>query len=282
MCLHPHSIKSVSKSFRSTLGCTYDDLPAELYDNDDLDLRLWSVLVSDETLFNLADKNSKRSGRPRTPSAVFNRGSRFNLGTLSTKIIGDGLTFKGVRKLLINGASQITDIGLRAVAVSCGSTLTELDVGRCPNVTDFGLRAIATTTTGLRRLIVERDVLIKGPGLAAIAEVSPNMTELNLSGVKHLESWVFHRIATGCPKLQLLNAYRCVKIDDVVLKAITHRCTDLRELDLGHCKQVSDVGILTLSNNCTNLEKLSVMRNELPFKVRLPLPPPSTSSPPSL
>jgi len=238
-----------------------------MYDNDDLDLRLWSVLVSDDTLLNLADKNKERAGRPRTPSTTFRKGARFELSSLSSKIIGEGLTFRGITRLLINGASQISDVGVKAIALSCGGTLLELDIGKCPQVTDYGLRSLATTCRSLRLLNVEKDVLVKGPGLAAIAETCPELRYLNLAGLKALQPWVFQRIATGCGLLQTLNAFRCVKIDDEVLKALTFRCRDLRDLNLGHCKQISDVGILSLSNHCTNLEKLNLLRNELPFKV---------------
>lgn len=225
------------KAMGAKLGTSYEELPEEMYNMDDLELKLWSVIIDDIAMYKLATKNAERIGSMRSSSTSFSTAKRFSLSTLTTGIAGGGYEFRGVRKLVINGANRVTDIGLKVMAESC-TTLQELDIGNCPRVTDYGLRAVAVHCPGLRKLVVDNDRKIQGPGLAAIGETCFRLEELSMAGLSHMQNWVLERISAGAPRLKTLNVNKVRKVDDTLLKALTWKCRELVNLDLGYCKQV--------------------------------------------
>ncbi|CAH2252667.1 F-box LRR-repeat 4 [Pelobates cultripes] len=120
--------------------------------------------------------------------------------------------------------------------------------------------------------------------LEVIAEMCPNLQELNLSscdklppqafihisklcGLKRLvlyrtkiEQTALLSILNFCPELQYLNLGSCVLIEDYDLVAgvIGAKCKKLRYLDLWRCKNITERGIAELASGCLLLEELDL------------------------
>ncbi|KAG8444742.1 hypothetical protein GDO86_009783 [Hymenochirus boettgeri] len=120
--------------------------------------------------------------------------------------------------------------------------------------------------------------------LEFIAEMCPNLQELNLSSCDKLPPQAFnhlsklHRlkrlvlyrtkieqtallsILNFCPEIQHLNLGSCVMIEDydLVASVIGAKCKKLRSLDLWRCKNISEKGLAELASGCMLLEELDL------------------------
>ncbi|XP_075720310.1 F-box/LRR-repeat protein 4 isoform X2 [Rhinoderma darwinii] len=120
--------------------------------------------------------------------------------------------------------------------------------------------------------------------LEVIAEMCPNLQELNLSSCDKLPPQAFNHVSklcglkrlvlyrtkieqtallsilNFCPELQHLNLGSCVLIEDCDLIAgvIGAKCKKLRSLDLWRCKNITEKGIMELASGCPLLEELDL------------------------
>ncbi|KAE8593138.1 hypothetical protein XENTR_v10018999 [Xenopus tropicalis] len=120
--------------------------------------------------------------------------------------------------------------------------------------------------------------------LEVIAEMCPNLQELNLSscdklppqafshicklsGLKRLvlyrtkiEQTALLSILNFCPEIQHLNLGSCVLIEDydLVASVLGAKCKKLRSLDLWRCKNITERGIAELASGCLLLEELDL------------------------
>ncbi|KAG9493280.1 F-box/LRR-repeat protein 4 [Eleutherodactylus coqui] len=120
--------------------------------------------------------------------------------------------------------------------------------------------------------------------LEVIAELCPNLQELNLSSCDKLPPQTFSHISklrglkrlvlyrtkieqtallgilNFCPELQHLSLGSCVLIEDYDLIAgvIGAKCKKLRSLDLWRCKNITERGIMELASGCHLLEELDI------------------------
>ncbi|XP_053566537.1 F-box/LRR-repeat protein 4 [Bombina bombina] len=120
--------------------------------------------------------------------------------------------------------------------------------------------------------------------LEVIAEMCPNLQELNLSSCDKLPPQAFSHISklcrlkrlvlyrtkieqtallsilNFCPEIQHLNLGSCVLIEDydLVSSVIGAKCRKLRSLDLWRCKNITEKGIAELVSGCQLLEELDL------------------------
>ncbi|MEE6475888.1 hypothetical protein FKM82_010887 [Ascaphus truei] len=120
--------------------------------------------------------------------------------------------------------------------------------------------------------------------LEVIAEMCPNLQELNLSSCDKLPPQAFSHISklcglkrlvlyrtkieqttllsilNFCPELQNLNLGSCVLIEDydLVASVIGAKCKKLCSLDLWRCKNITEKGIAELASGCPLLEELDL------------------------
>ncbi|XP_067386160.1 F-box/LRR-repeat protein 4 [Emydura macquarii macquarii] len=120
--------------------------------------------------------------------------------------------------------------------------------------------------------------------LEVIAEMCPNLQELNLSSCDKLPPQAFNHISkvcslkrlilyrtkveqtallsilNFCSELQHLSLGSCVMIEDydLIASMIGAKCKKLRTLDLWRCKNITENGIAELASGCQLLEELDL------------------------
>ncbi|XP_072264777.1 F-box/LRR-repeat protein 4 [Pyxicephalus adspersus] len=120
--------------------------------------------------------------------------------------------------------------------------------------------------------------------LEVIAEMCPNLQELNLSSCDKLPPQAFSHISklcglkrlvlyrtkieqttllsilNFCPEIQHLNLGSCVLIEDydLIASVIGAKCKKLRSLDLWRCKNITEKGLRELAAGCPLLEELDL------------------------
>ncbi|XP_056618790.1 F-box/LRR-repeat protein 4 isoform X2 [Triplophysa dalaica] len=96
--------------------------------------------------------------------------------------------------------------------------------------------------------------------LEVIAQMCPNLQELNLASCDRLHPQAFNHIAKLTNLRRLVLHRTKVEIDDfdVVASMISSRCRSLRSLDLWRCKNLSERGLAELVTGCRLLEELEL------------------------
>ena len=245
---------SMMKSMGKKLGLAYQEIPAEVYESEDLDLKVWSVLIDDKCLRKLAAVNEKKCREGVAVKAapgseldrVAQKGGAGGLGSLmlgvsKAQMMGERLTWDGFKTLRIPGAGKVTDGGLVPLSAQC-TALKALDISRCYGVSDVGVRAVARNCGRLEELQMAGCRRVANAGLVTVGQCCKRLRVLNLSRCDRIEPWLFHKLGEGCPLLEVLNLSRHPKLTDDTLKVFAHHCRNLREVDLAHCKQISDIG----------------------------------------
>jgi hypothetical protein len=97
----------------------------------------------------------------------------------------------GLEELCLHGATQIGDVGLKAIGEHCASTLRVLDLGGSVRVSDVGLRLVGMRSFRLMELNLSGCVGVDGVGIASFGEAACNLVVLNLSCCHRLSSWAF-------------------------------------------------------------------------------------------
>ena len=216
--------QTVASAFtEKKLGVEYDDVPDEVLQQGHVDLSVWSVMVEDETLIRLAEKNDERLFKLQERK-VHAQQSQLSFDDLMSTLMGGPEEFPGTHTLILRNATAITDFGLKCISDTASSTLKSLDLSNCNGVTDKGLRAIALNCHGLECLKVANMRSLDGAGLASIADACPGLKELDLSGCSQLKEWTLQRLAERCPNLEKIDMSGCYKLTDTGLKSIAHHC----------------------------------------------------------
>lgn len=171
---------------------------------------------------------------------------------------------KRTRSLVVNGADQLTDAGLVAIAEAV-PTLEVLEIAGASRVTDAALRALARHCVRLRRLNISDCTEVRGAGLSALAEsrdACEHLRELELAGCARLGGdWALQRCVYTFTKLERLNVARCALVTDALLHTLASQCgASLRSLILSDCVNVTDAGVVTVARKCQQLEELALDR----------------------
>ena len=137
-----------------------------------------------------------------------------------------------------------------------------LNLQACSEITDVGLWAIARFCEGLTGLNLSRAEGFTHIGLRSLTLRCENITNLDLSYCPQINDTALRVVAGGCGRLQHLNVSYCDKITDMSLSEIAQCCRDLLTLDISFCKGVSQFGdyaLKLLGANVHGLQELKAL-----------------------
>lgn len=169
------------------------------------------------------------------------------------------IVFPLCHELHLEGGS-ITDHVLQLVS-GCLSSLTSLNIWRCPQITDEGIGYIAAQCFDLEKIQLFKCQKLTPVGISRlIKECSLNHTikEIDLSYCRKITDDCILNIAEYCPHLTKLYLCGCVYVTDRSISRLSVRCPGLTELDLSECVSLSDNSIFSVADHCINLKSLNL------------------------
>ncbi|KAG1685520.1 hypothetical protein DVH05_008297 [Phytophthora capsici] len=243
------------------------DVPLQLLQGSRVDLRRWSVIVSDQTLRRLAAHNHRiiRSRNQAQKLHGLFAGSRQRSFLLTKEEAEELSSYSNARHqttetLLLTGADAITDAGLAAVALAVPS-LKELSIAGAVRVTDAALRVLGEYCSHLEGLDLSALSGVRGAGLAALVDhCGASLTRLGLADCPQLGDWVLRRCFFASPKLTHLNLSRCSQFGDALAETLAAQCPNLQRLELSGCLGISDRGVVRIARNSPHLEHITLDR----------------------
>ena len=165
-----------------------------------------------------------------------------------------------LRTLSLLDAKELTDGGLRSLALHCPSIIS-LDLGCCDKVTDRGLAAVASSCQQLTNLNVDENFSITNAGLQKFSRLS-TLSSLSLKRAGCLDhtgevgitpaglcTTIF---SSSWPSLQFVDMSHHSAVSDAVLEALGKRCSQLRTLNLEACEKVCRFSIHSMHHHATH------------------------------
>ncbi|KAF4149220.1 IQ calmodulin-binding motif-containing protein [Phytophthora infestans] len=231
----------------NNLGSALTDVPLQLLQGARVDLRRWSVIVSDQTLRRIAAHNHRitRTNLKAQKLQGLLAGSR-QRSFLFTKEEAEKLSVsysdarnQTTKSLLLTGADAITDAGLAAIALAL------------PNLQEFAIAGAVRITDAALRVVSEYS-------LADCCGAS--LTHLSLADCPQLGDWVLRRCFYASPRLTHLNLSRCPQVTDVLIETLATQCLQLRRLELSGCLRISDRAIVRIARSSPHLEYIALDR----------------------
>ncbi|KAA0148217.1 hypothetical protein FNF28_07475 [Cafeteria roenbergensis] len=169
--------------------------------------------------------------------------------------------------LRVPRADGAQDASLKAVAESARGLFRALDVSGALNLTDAGLRAVAMASPLLAELKLDGCEGVRGAGLAAVADCCPRLRTLGLARCSWVPGWVLARLGAGCPAIETLDLSGHDRLKDDDLRACVRGMTALTDVSLPLCTSLSDPGVLAVAQAAPGLRKLLLDRRDLPYKI---------------
>ncbi|GMG16651.1 unnamed protein product [Phytophthora fragariaefolia] len=250
------------------LGSSLADVPLQLLQGAHVDLRRWSVIVTDRTLRRIAAhnhriSNTKRKVQKLQSLMVGQRQSSFLLRKEEAHELSSSYLDarnQTTELLQLNGAATITDAGLASIALAVPK-LKELAIAGAIRITDAALRVVGEYCSQLERLDVSGLSGIRGAGLAALVDhCGASLTHLSLADCPQLGDWVLRRCLYASPGLTHLNLSRCSQVGDALIETLAAQCPLLRRLELSGCIQISDRSVVRIARSSPNLEYMMLDR----------------------
>lgn len=252
----------------NAVGSTLTDVPLQLLQGARVDLRRWSVIVSDRTLRRIAAHNHHITSTSRKAQKLQcllpgQRQRSFLLGKEEAEELSSSYSDarnQPTEVLLLTGAEAITDSGLAAIALAVPK-LKELAIAGAVRVTDAALRVLGEYCSQIECLDISALCGVHGAGLAALVDhCGASLTHLGLADCPQLGDWVLRRCLYAAPRLTHLNLSRCPQVSDVLMETLTTQCPLLRKLELSECLQVSDRGVVRIARHSPHLEYVALDR----------------------
>ncbi|KAG3012972.1 hypothetical protein PC120_g13554 [Phytophthora cactorum] len=252
----------------NTVASTLTDVPLQLLQGARVDLRRWSVIVSDQTLRRIAAHNHRITSTSLKAQKLQGllAGSRQRSFLLTKQEAEElSLSYSDARNqttesLLLTGTDAITDAGLAAIALAVPN-LKELAIAGAVRVTDASLRVLSEYCLHLERLDLSALSNVRGAGLAALVDrCGASLTHLSLADCPQLGDWVLRRCFYAAPRLTHLNLSRCPQVNDVLIETLVAQCPYLRKLKLRGCLMISDRAIVRIARSSPLLEYIALDR----------------------
>ncbi|GMF22417.1 unnamed protein product [Phytophthora lilii] len=248
----------------NTLGSTQRDVPLQLLQGARVDLRRWSVIVSDRTLRRIAAHNHRLSNSCKAQRLQgllpIQRRSSFLGKEHEVEDQYVDARYQATESLLLTGADAITDTGVAAIALAIPN-LKELALAGAVRITDAALRVVGEYCTHLERLDLSALSGVRGAGLATLIDhCGASLTHLVLADCSRLGDWVLRRCLYASPRLTHLNLSRCLQVGDALIETLAAQCPLLRRLELSGCLQISDRGVVRIARHSPYLEYVALDR----------------------
>ncbi|GCC24203.1 F-box/LRR-repeat protein 4 isoform X1 [Chiloscyllium punctatum] len=153
---------------------------------------------------------------------------------------------------------SISTQGFRRFMQVCGYELVRLELACCHFLNESCLEVIAQMCPNLQELNLSSCDKLNTQAFCHIAKIS-GLRRLVVYRTK-IEQTALLSILNFCLELQHLSLGSCVMVDDydVVASVIGAKCKKLRSLDLWRCKNITENGIAAIVSGCRLLEELDL------------------------
>jgi hypothetical protein len=179
-------------------------------------------------------------------------------------------------KLDLSCCSDITDLGLLAIADACGS-LKSINLLQNSRLSTEGVRALCSKCWNLENLqfeelfLITDDIFLYSPtvdGRAAANErMLANLQDLNLKGCDMLSDNSLFYLSERCRRVMNITLNGCKRISDKGLSYLSDSllcpsssqpfCLTLRSIDLSFVSNITAPILLEMLQECKNLESFS-------------------------
>lgn len=106
---------------------------------------------------------------------------------------------------------------------------------------------------------------ISDDSIIELATAAPNLTSLNVCGIKNLSDKAVYCLANCCPNLQELYASWC-PISDAAFSYLAQRCAELAVLNLSGCRHIGTPSCVALATYCHKLQKVNLGSTIMKFE----------------
>ena len=168
--------------------------------------------------------------------------------------------FHELRTLNMTNCVMCDDKTLKAIGNHCHQ-LKKLTLTGCKLISDVGLLELTKGCGRLEELHMPRTALffkITDVSLLTLADRTPGLTKLDLSGNELITDVGMDWLASGCHALSDLNITGLFKVTDAGLRCLAEGCVDLLSLNMSGLRYCTDVGVRHLSQGCRKIEKLNL------------------------
>ena len=154
--------------------------------------------------------------------------------------------------------SEISDNGLRSLALGQTTRLKYIDLCGCTQITNIGLVALLTRHSDTLESLGLQCCGIGDESLSAMSFFGCKLKRLNLHRCSQITSKGVIRVARGCgSNLESIDLSNC-SVSDSALAALGKYAKNLRQIDLRSCKRITSAGVQKLVAGCLLLEELDL------------------------
>jgi len=292
------SIMNEVKKYEQTVGMAYDELPAELCEGTNLKLAKWSLVVTDNSLKNIAalthnrvkydlENKGKGGGKKLTLEEELAQLEQLSFEpeeevevkpvvskkmtslerTIDESIGGDtGLSAEEQNMEEENYMAQVA----AADRVKWEVRSSEAKDGRLER-SDSSISFTTITNyiplvpsqnqmkkTGLLSLDITGSQQVTDTGVKAIADVCITLKSLSLEGAYKVTDVGLRALSMGCVYIRELNLSGCMGIVGPGFSVIGQSCRMLTGLKLSGCRQIPPWVLLNIFDGCRQLEELDL------------------------
>ncbi len=156
--------------------------------------------------------------------------------------------------------TEITDVGLAALANGNLLNLKLLDLSCNANITDAGLLALADgKLSNLQSLKLFRCLGVTDAGIQAVVRASTKLKSLNMDQCNVTDAWLPQEECVVLTQLEDVSIEFCENISDDGVVAIATRLCNLRSLNISWCRNVSDASLVSITKlSLPSLKKLII------------------------
>ena len=201
----------------------FDDVPPELLCPDRLDLRTWSLLVSNTTC--------------STIERIVNAREKIFVDEALEKLRQEQVAGDEPRKQAKKASDQQRGVSEAMAATTDARWLARQEAYQ------------------LQRQKVEQDAR---NGALERSHTEVGLKEVRLGGCAKLGDIGLRRIAKCAPRLEVLDIAGAIDIHDVGLREVALHCVHLRFLDLGSCRSLTGPGIAAIGERCAHLKHVNL------------------------
>ncbi|XP_067650552.1 F-box/LRR-repeat protein 2-like [Haliotis asinina] len=146
--------------------------------------------------------------------------------------------------------SQDAFIGIRGTATN----LVSVGLAHTP-IEDKVLKVIAESSPYMKELDITGCIHITDIGVGHVADNCPNLEKLVGNRLHHeggcnITNVGLSSIANGCPKLKILDVNFCDGVTDTGISAVAEHCPQLTEIGLSGCVGITDLAVMALAEHC--------------------------------
>jgi len=203
----PENIKLAVLQLMSKRGLITDENIDRVLNRGIKCLDLSNSKVTDESLFKLTSVR-------HLLKIDLNSFKGWNRSITSAGIISLSKTCRYLQVVYLRRNINLTDDAVKALSENC-PMLRELDVGGCTLLTDASLRMLGENSRHLKSLnIIATQATDDGIYKLCIGNCSRTITEIDVSGCKHLTDEAVNLLIQNCSQLRIILFARCPNITE--------------------------------------------------------------------